>query len=149
MVDQLDLFKVDHSIDTSKGSKVCQKCNKEMPVTSFEISGYRRDGTPAYKNFCNPCKNPHKRFIEGKRKTMPVPEGHVCPICSSTLEQLVGKLNPLATVLQTFVLDHNHDTMTVRDYLCHNCNNGLGKFNDDVNLLRNAVSYLEKHEKKC
>ena len=80
---------------------------------------------------------------------MSVPEGHTCPICERTLEQLTEKLNPLATVPQTFVLDHDHDTMTVRDYLCNKCNSALGNFNDDVNLLRNAVSYLEKHEKKC
>ena len=149
MTNQMDLFKAVHSIDDSKGSKVCHKCNLEKPLTSFQTVAYRRDGTIMYKNFCNACRRPHKVLTERARKTMPVPEGHVCPICKSSLEQLVEKLNPLATTVQTFVLDHDHDTMEIRDYLCNKCNSALGNFNDDVNLLRNAVSYLEKHEKKC
>ena len=149
MTNQMDLVKVVHSIDNSKARKVCHKCNIEKPLTTFHRVAYRTDGTIMYKNSCNACRRPHKNLTYEERKTMPVPEGHVCPICKSTLDQLIEKLNPYEIKTQTFVLDHKHKTMAIRDYLCNKCNTALGNFNDDVNILRNAVSYLEKHEKKC
>lgn len=42
-------------------------------------------------------------------------------------------------------LDHDHTTGKIRGVLCARCNTGLGKFKDDVDLLRGAISYLEQH----
>jgi len=44
-----------------------------------------------------------------------------------------------------FSVDHNHVTNKVRQLLCDPCNNGLGRFKDDLERLRKAVAYLEKH----
>lgn len=41
-------------------------------------------------------------------------------------------------------VDHCHTTGIVRGMLCHNCNRGLGLFQDNINYLLNAVDYLER-----
>lgn len=55
-------------------------------------------------------------------------QGGCCAIC--------GKEKPLQ-------IDHCHDTGTVRGLLCFDCNTGIGKLNDDPDLLERAAAYLK------
>jgi len=56
-------------------------------------------------------------------------QGGRCAICR---KRLVGKI----------CLDHDHDTDEVRGLLCNTCNQGLGYFDDDPELMRAAMAYL-------
>lgn len=44
---------------------------------------------------------------------------------------------------KSLCLDHCHDTLKVRGFLCDNCNAGLGKFKDSVDNMKKAIQYLE------
>lgn len=53
-------------------------------------------------------------------------------------------------------IDHNHSCCPrqhscgkcVRGLLCPKCNSGLGMYNDNIEILKNAIRYLEKYELK-
>ena len=55
-----------------------------------------------------------------------------CPICLKI--SIVG--------ITKIVLDHNHSTGEIRGYLCESCNTGIGRFKDDVNILKNGIEWL-------
>ncbi len=39
-------------------------------------------------------------------------------------------------------IDHNHKTGKIRGLLCWLCNSGLGKFKDDISIMKKAVKWL-------
>ena len=59
---------------------------------------------------------------------------NVCAICGGLCKS--GK---------RLAVDHDHKTGKIRDLLCGNCNGGLGKFQDNPELLIKAADYLRKH----
>ena len=46
---------------------------------------------------------------------------------------------------KALAVDHDHKTGKVRGLLCEPCNQGLGKFRDDQNIVLEAFHYLKKH----
>jgi hypothetical protein len=59
-------------------------------------------------------------------------QGGVCAICGRT-----------PTRLASWHVDHCHETGVVRGMLCIDCNQGIGKFHEDPQRLRDAAAYLE------
>lgn len=61
-------------------------------------------------------------------------QGGSCAICKS--------VNSNSSRSKKLAVDHCHKTGRVRGILCFKCNSGLGNFNDNVNFLSTAISYL-------
>ena len=61
-------------------------------------------------------------------------QGGGCAICGKT-EEPSGK---------QLAVDHDHekDYMDIRGILCSDCNKGIGCFNDNTDMLKNAIRYL-------
>lgn len=51
------------------------------------------------------------------------------------------------TVTGRLHIDHDHETGKVRGLLCMGCNTGIGHLKDDVEILKNAINYLERSKK--
>jgi hypothetical protein len=62
-------------------------------------------------------------------------QGGVCRVCKKTPEENKQRL----------AVDHCHDTGKVRGLLCSTCNLGLGYFNDNIQLLTEAILYIKEH----
>lgn len=59
-----------------------------------------------------------------------------CPICK----------NEFSEEKRAIHVDHCHNTGEVRGLLCNSCNNGIGKFADNIVLLEKAAIYLNKYK---
>lgn len=68
-----------------------------------------------------------------------VEQGGLCAVCRQpeTARDRLGRVRARLSV------DHNHKTGAVRGLLCHHCNAALGHVNDDIELLRALMAYLE------
>lgn len=68
-----------------------------------------------------------------------------CEICNCEMEEKHerGRNNS-----RTVSVDHSHSTGAVRGLLCTGCNSGLGKFKDEIEVVRSALTYLLKYEEQ-
>lgn len=125
--------------------KICNRCGRLLPTENFQKNQNAKNNRTVRRPSCSECRSK----IDGKKVTPKLkekwnetkPEYVIwqCPICKKkTIPGLTSKI----------VLDHDHETGMPREWICDSCNTGLGRFNDDVRLLENAISYLKKHDTK-
>ena len=122
--------------DTSpEGFKRCSECRQTLPHADFHAHRTQHDGLNTY---CKSCRSARSRAVhlmrtykltQGDIDRMVEEQGGVCGICGEGLPEHV---------------DHCHETGAVRGILCFNCNGGLGQFKDRVDILRKAITYLER-----
>ena len=62
-----------------------------------------------------------------------IEQGGSCAICGTHQKEFKFCLS----------VDHCHSTGKIRGLLCHRCNGGLGNFNDNPEILQNALKYLK------
>lgn len=65
----------------------------------------------------------------------------VCAICFKK-ETTVNRYDK--SKCRRLTIDHCHKTGKIRGLLCNNCNQALGRLNDNRKVLKNAIQYLRK-----
>lgn len=111
-------------------TKICRNCRAHKEITDFPFFSTNEAGR---KNTCKSCTR-HLSQIRRKLKIQnPPPPSGPCPICGQHTD--------------SWILDHCHFTDVFRGYICNSCNLGIGRFNDDINLLYKAIYYLEQNDK--
>jgi hypothetical protein len=130
--------------------KTCKVCGAEKNISDFYTG--RRD--------CKDCKNAaarkirideperyakyknrHNQYLKERRygitqedfDKMLIDQNNMCKICN----------NEFNSTKDTHI-DHCHDSNIVRGLLCNNCNLALGQFNDNTDIMDNAIKYLQK-----
>ncbi|MFC2065070.1 endonuclease VII domain-containing protein [Chloroflexota bacterium] len=134
-----ELFNFDETGDAFP-KKVCNVCTRLLDTEEFDINQHGKNNRQVRRPSCVDCRrvidgvsvSSRDRRIWARRKPNLVP--FTCPIClKTTIPGLTSKV----------VLDHDHDSGRVRGWICDSCNTGLGRFKDDVELLKSAINYLE------
>ena len=106
-------------------TKTCKSCKVNLPLDAF----IKADGpNRSTRNRCKECCKLHAKVRTTLKAQNPVPEAGNCPICDSYTEK--------------WVLDHCHETLTFRGYICRDCNAGIGLLKDNADILKNALYYL-------
>lgn len=113
---------------------MCAECGVEKPASSFHKNVYLVAG------IVSKCKQCHSRGIIKKKYGLDewmmdkYDAASECEICGETFGDENGK-----------VVDHCHDTGSVRGFLCNPCNKMLGFARDRPDVMFNGGSYLESY----
>lgn len=137
-------------------SKVCPGCNETKELTEFWKRSSRKYG---YVSRCKSCSNKTQEAlqkteavrsynrkdkllrnfgltVEAYEKLWERQKG-VCAICKEPEKALSNN-----GFLKHLAVDHCHTTGKVRGLLCHHCNAGIGNLKDNIELLKEAIVYL-------
>lgn len=137
---QLDLFDYAPPKEYQEGLE-CNNCGVVQPVDNFQHMA-----SGEIKRKCRTCARNQSRLVKHLKKLNPYPsDDYCCPICNRDINEIGRKGQKM---LQSWVLDHCHDTETFRGWVCFHCNTGLGAFADDSSKVKSAYEYLLAHKQK-
>ena len=154
-------------------NKVCTCCNQSLPISDFSKradspTGYAYHCKPCkqkkaksfydknrekkreqdklwYKNNSETIRKRQVERIYGitfdEYTELLKDQKGGCAICSVPLKTHWG----VESEYEVAKVDHCHTTGKVRGLLCNKCNVSLGNLNDDIELFKNAINYLEKY----
>lgn len=115
--------------------KKCSKCHNTLDESFFSPSSGGRYLRPECKKCARELSKERKQL---RKQYGNPPDGYSCPICLKTEDQLQGTGGNASI----WVIDHNHSTKKFRGHLCHNCNRGIGVFQDDIERIKRVIEYL-------
>ena len=128
-VNQLELFEDLEEIPEGD-TQVCKICQKEKHVSLFYKHRAFKTGID---NRCKACAKKEQAVLYDLKKRFGHLKTEVCDCCGETSNK-------------TLVIDHCHDTLRFRGWLCEQCNHGIGKLGDNLDGVLNAIRYLERFE---
>lgn len=135
----LEIFDVRKSGDGFH-KKICNICHKLLNTVEFAKNQNAKNNRSVRRPSCKECR----KQLEGVnvtqsekikwQKSKPVNEPFECPVCAK---------RTIAGITSKVVLEHDHRSGNVRGWVCDSCNTGIGRFKDDIGLLKRAIKFLE------
>lgn len=145
--EQVELSKNDFEvIDVKKTGdafprKICNVCHKLKKTSEFAKNQNAKNNRSVRRPSCKECRVKMEGVDVSRvdkikwSKIKPTNEPFECPIC---------RKKTIAGVTSKVVLEHDHHTGKAGGWICDSCNTGLGRFKDDIGLLKSAIEYLKK-----
>ena len=121
--------------------KICNVCHKLKETKAFAKNQNAKNNRSVRRPSCKDCRVKMEGVGVSKAdrtkwvKEKPVNEPFECPVC---------KKRTIAGVTSKVVLEHDHRTGKARGWICDSCNTGIGRFKDDIELLKSAMKFLKK-----
>ena len=111
--------------------KHCTVCGEVYEMYQFAIYRKNKDGSKNYyARSCRSCQIDTQAIIKKlKAENPPPPPGTPCACC--------GRIDRL-------FIDHDHFSHKMRNWICKNCNVGLGYLGDTEESVEKALNYLKR-----
>jgi hypothetical protein len=134
MTPELIPCKVCQSVTNKKSRRIqtCQRCYNSIRATNWQRNNVE-------KHRYNQIKSVYG-LEEADYKNLILLQNNLCAICNKP-EVAVSKKGKV----KNLAIDHCHTTGKIRGLLCQKCNTALGKLQEDKEILRKMIAYLEIH----
>ena len=129
---QLFLFEHESEQVLNGDTQVCKICSKEKHVSLFPKHIQFKT---KLDNRCKACIKKQSKLRNDLKKRWEHLKTNVCDCCGQEHHK-------------TLVLDHDHNTLRFRGWICEDCNLGLGKLGDNIEGVEKALEYLKRHYDK-
>lgn len=138
--------------------KACTKCKQVQDLTEFHKDVSSKDGRT---HWCKTCANANTRGYHARNKKDAEYQRrrhnrYTTANFGISSTEYTDRLSsqPFCAICQTPFgafdspphLDHDHTTGKLREFLCNNCNRGLGHLQENMQILENALLYLRRHK---
>lgn len=112
----------------------CRKCSSEAwQKWKSNNPEYQKDYYLENKEYFKRIRYQNKFGLsEADIQEMLEDQNYTCAVCPRDLEK------------SRWVIDHDHKYGHARGILCYGCNNGLGAFDDSIEMLEAAIWYLKE-----
>ncbi len=125
--------------------KTCPGCKQTKDVSEF----YKRRGDKP-GSYCKACNRDYQTAYREQDPKADIVRrrGYQNKYVYGLSPEEVAKLPKECQVCDStdrLHIDHDHFTGKVRGILCFSCNLGVGRFQDNSNLLIRAADYLMRH----
>lgn len=107
--------------------RLCRICNTLKPISEFRENGRKF----AVENRCKDCISAAAWLRREIKKSAPAKPDN-CECCGKKESKLC--------------IDHCHDTLEFRGWICEPCNRGIGQLGDNIIGVQKALNYLQKRE---
>jgi hypothetical protein len=128
--------------------KTCSKCKKSKSIENFYAD--KRFDDKHYPS-CKLCVGDKQRNsylkknygldTNGYEKLLNIQQGG-CAICGKKSDTYL----PQCKKNKKLAVDHDHETGKIRGILCENCNRGIGLLSHSIELLKNAMDYINNNK---
>lgn len=126
---QLFLFEHESEQVLDGDTQVCKICSKEKHVSLFPKHIQFKT---KLDNRCKACIKKQSKLRNDLKKSWDHLKTNICDCCGQEHHK-------------TLVLDHDHNTLKFRGWICEDCNLGLGKLGDNIEGVEKALAYLKRH----
>jgi hypothetical protein len=132
-------------------SKVCLCCFEDKVIDLFP---YIDRDKKLKHSYCKKCKNRKRQikrnttFIDGIKLSRILKIKQKYKLSMESYNDMLDNQNGLCKICNNkfdydLHIDHCHTTGKVRGLLCRDCNQGLGNFKDNTDLMLSGIKYLQ------
>lgn len=128
--------------------RICGRCKRLQHLSQFDVVVIRG----VQKTVCDLCVIEVNTRCESQRKRLISKHPRPIRLTTQEYQQLLQDQLGVCKICKTkppigirLNNDHCHQTGITRGLLCSECNTGIGMFEDNPDLLRAAIAYLEKN----